>query len=70
MSAKPVQRLNRSLAGCRSIGKIIEEGLLLRRIKPAESARQLGARARLQAGLTEDGATRMDVEEIHAQRNA
>ena len=54
----------------RSIGKIIEEGLLLRGIKPVESARQLVARARLQAGLSEEDATRMAVEETRAQRNA
>ena len=54
----------------RSIGKIIEEGLLLRGIKPVESARQLVARARLQAGLSEEDATRMAVEETRTQRNA
>jgi predicted transcriptional regulator len=54
----------------RSIGKIIEEGLLLRGIKPTESARQLVARARLQAGLSEEDATRMAVEETRAQRKA
>jgi predicted transcriptional regulator len=54
----------------RSIGKIIEEGLLLRGIKPVESARQLVARARLQAGLSEEDATRMAVEETRAQRSA
>jgi hypothetical protein len=54
----------------RSIGKIIEEGLLLRGIKPVESARQLVARARLQAGLSEEDATRMAAEETRAQRNA
>lgn len=54
----------------RSIGKIIEEGLLLRGIKPVESARQLVARARLQAGLSEEDATRMAVEETRAQRKA
>lgn len=53
----------------RSIGKIIEEGLLLRGIKPVESARQLVARARSQAGLTEEDATRMAVEETRSQRN-
>jgi predicted transcriptional regulator len=52
----------------RSIGKIIEEGLLLRGIKPVESARQLVARARLQAGLSEEDAIRMAVEETRAQR--
>ena len=54
----------------RSIGKIIEEGLLLRGIKPVESARQLVARARLQAGLSEEDATRIAVEETRAQRKA
>jgi predicted transcriptional regulator len=54
----------------RSIGKIIEEGLLLRGIKPVESARQLVARARLHAGLSEEDATRMAVEETRAQRKA
>lgn len=54
----------------RSIGKIIEEGLLLRGIKPMESARQLVARTRLQAGLGEEDATRMAVEETRAQRSA
>ena len=54
----------------RSIGKIIEEGLLLRGIKPMESARQLVARARLQAGLGEEDATRISVEETRAQRSA
>jgi predicted transcriptional regulator len=54
----------------RSIGKIIEEGLLLRGIKPTESARQLVARARLQAGLSEEDAARMAVEETRAQRKA
>ena len=54
----------------RSIGKIIEEGLLLRGNKPVESARQLVARARLQAGLSEEDATRMAVEETRAQRKA
>jgi predicted transcriptional regulator len=52
----------------RSIGKIIEEGLLLRGIKPVESARKLVARARLQAGLSEEDAIRMAVEETRAQR--
>jgi plasmid stability protein len=33
----------------RSIGKLIEEGLILRGIKPTESARQLVARARRNA---------------------
>ena len=54
----------------RSIGKIIEESLLLRGIKPTESARQLVARARLQAGLSEEDAIRMAAEETRAQRKA
>lgn len=54
----------------RSIGKIIEESLLLRGIKPVATARQLVARARLQAGLSEEDATRMAVEETGAQRKA
>lgn len=40
----------------RPIGKIIEEGLLLRGIKPQADARELVARARTNAGLTEDEA--------------
>lgn len=54
----------------RSIGKIIEEGLLLRGIKPAESARQLVARARKQARLDEDAAIRLAVKETRGMRKA
>jgi plasmid stability protein len=54
----------------RSIGKIIEEGLLLRGIKPVESARQLVARARLQAQLNEDDSVRLAVEETRAARKS
>jgi hypothetical protein len=52
----------------RTIGKIIEEGLLLRGIKPAESARQLVANARKQAQMDEDAALRLACEETRAQR--
>lgn len=54
----------------RSIGKIIEEGLLLRGIKPVESARQLVARARSQAQLNEDDSVRLAVEETRAARKS
>lgn len=52
----------------RSIGKIIEEGLLLRGIKPMESARQLVSRARGNAGCGDDEALRIAVEETRAAR--
>jgi len=52
----------------RSIGKIIEEGLVLRGIKPMESARQLVARARRNAACDEDKALNMAVEETRAAR--
>lgn len=54
----------------RSIGKIIEEGLLLRGIKPIQSARDLVARARRHASLTEAEALEMAVEETRAERKA
>jgi plasmid stability protein len=52
----------------RSIGKIVEEGLLLRGIKPMEGARQLVARARQHAGCGDDEALRLAVEETRATR--
>lgn len=52
----------------RPIGKIIEEGLLLRGIKPRESARQLVDRARRQAGLAEAAALDLAVAETRAER--
>lgn len=52
----------------RTIGKIIEEGLLLRGIKPTESARQLVANARKHAQIDEDEALRLACEETRAQR--
>ena len=54
----------------RSIGKIIEEGLLLRGIKPIESARQLVNRARRQAGLSDDEAMQLALDETRAAREA
>jgi hypothetical protein len=52
----------------RSIGKIIEEGLVLRGIKPVESARQLVARARRNAARADDEAINIAVKETHAVR--
>jgi hypothetical protein len=54
----------------RSIGKIIEEGLLLRGIKPMASARDLVARARQQASMNEAQATDLALSETHAHRAA
>lgn len=52
----------------RSIGKIIEEGLMLRGIKPMETARQLVARARSNALCSDDEAMQLAVEETRAVR--
>lgn len=52
----------------RSIGKIIEEGLILRGIKPMETARQLVARARSNALCSDDEAMQLAVEETRAVR--
>lgn len=52
----------------RSIGKIIEEGLLLRGIKPVESAREMVARARQRAALDEADALNLAVAETRTQR--
>jgi hypothetical protein len=52
----------------RSIGKIIEEGLVLRGIKPMESARQLVARARSNAARDDDEALNIAVRETRAAR--
>lgn len=54
----------------RPIGKIIEEGLLLRGIKPMASARDLVAKARQRASLDEDAAMHLAVEETRDQRAA
>ncbi len=53
----------------RSIGKIIEEGLLLRGIKPLAGARELVARARRNAGLSEEEAMEVGLEETRAARS-
>ena len=53
-----------------SIGRIIEEGLLLRGIKPVQTARQLVARARLQSQLSETDALQLAIEETRAVRKA
>lgn len=52
----------------RSIGKIIEEGLLLRGIKPMASARDLVARARRQAAMDDAQAMSLALSETHAHR--
>lgn len=52
----------------RSLGEIIQESLRLRGIKPVEDARALVARARRTAGLTEEEALRVAIEETDAQR--
>jgi len=52
----------------RSIGKIIEEGLVLRGIKPVTRARDLVAQARERAGMSEEEAMRLAVEETRDQR--
>jgi hypothetical protein len=52
----------------RSIGKIIEEGLVLRGIKPMESARQMVARARCNAARDDDEALNIAVRETRAAR--
>ena len=53
----------------RPIGKIIEEGLLLRGIKPTEGARELVAKARRQARLSEDEALEVGLAETRAARS-
>ncbi len=52
----------------KSIGRIIEESLLLRGIKPVESARQLVAQARSQATCSEKEAIELAVEETRSHR--
>ncbi|MCF8077409.1 MAG: ribbon-helix-helix protein, CopG family [Desulfotignum sp.] len=53
----------------RSIGKIIEESLVLRGIKSMTHARQLVEKARIRAGCTDEEAIRLAVEETRAHRN-
>ena len=52
----------------RSIGKIIEEGLQLRGIKPMASARDLVARARQQSALDDASAMELALDETRLQR--
>lgn len=52
----------------RSITKIIEESLVLRGIKPVESARQIVAQVRQRAALSEQDALALATEETHAVR--
>lgn len=52
----------------RSIGKIIEEGLILRGIKPVSTARDLVEKARTHSKMREDQALQLAVEEVRAQR--
>ncbi len=53
----------------RPIGKIIEEGLLLRGIKPMAGARELVANARRHARLSEDEAIEVAIAETRAARS-
>lgn len=53
----------------RPIGKIIEEGLILRGIKPLSGARKLVAKARENAALTEEDALAVALEETRQARS-
>ena len=53
----------------RPIGKIIEEGLLLRGIKPFEGARELVAKARKHAKMSEEDALELGVSETRSARS-
>ena len=53
-----------------TIGRVIEEGLLLRGIKPQKTALELVARVRKQSELDEADALKLAVEETHAARKA
>ena len=52
----------------RSIGKIIEEGLELRGVKPMSRARDLLMKARRSARRTEEKAIELAVKEVRASR--
>ena len=52
----------------RTIGKIIEESLILRGIKPMDSARNLVARARVNADLPEGDALELAILETRSER--
>lgn len=51
-----------------SIGKIIEEALLLRGIKPTSQARELVAQVRQRADLCEEDVIELALDEVRAQR--
>ena len=53
----------------RSIGKIVEEGLLLRGIKPIENARELVAQARKSAACSESDALAIGISESRIVRS-
>ena len=53
----------------RTIGKIIEEGLLLRGIKPLEGAQELVVRARENARMSEEDALALSIAETAAARS-
>ena len=52
----------------RSIGKIIEEGLELRGVKPMSRARDLLMKARGASKMTEEQAAELAVKEVRASR--
>lgn len=52
----------------RSIGKIIEEGLILRGIKPLESAKKLVAQARQHADMNDAEALALAISETRNER--
>lgn len=52
----------------RSIGKIIEEGLILHGIKPLSTARDLVARARLRSTIDGEDAMNLVDDEVRAKR--
>lgn len=52
----------------RTIGSIIEEGLRLRGIRPIASARDLVAKARINAGLCEEDAFAIALDETRLSR--
>ena len=53
----------------RTIGKIIEEGLLLRGVRPFEGAQELVAKARENGGMNEEDALAIGVTETSSSRS-
>ena len=53
----------------RTIGKIIEEGLVLRGVRPFEGAKELVAKARENAGMNEEDALAIGVTETSSSRS-